>query len=116
MMRAMKIKNLLSLVLSLFFLAAPALARAETKADAKALVGKWTKSDNPKITWVFGAKGEYEAHTAVLDNKGTFKLDGAKLNTHLKDLPERSYTLVSVDAHKLVLKDDEHSITLEFTK
>ncbi|HZS37048.1 MAG TPA: DUF5640 domain-containing protein [Polyangia bacterium] len=112
----MKIQTALALVLSLFFLSLPAAARADAKADAKALVGKWTKTDNPKINWVFGAKGEFESHNSVLDNKGTFKLEGNKLNTHLTDLPERHYTLVSVDAHKLVLKDEEHSLTLEFTK
>lgn len=106
----MKLATILLLALS--FLAAPAFA----DADAKSLAGKWSKSDNPKIQWTFGADGSYATHTPALDNKGTFKINGAKLETKLKDLPGKTYTIVEASAHKLVLKDDAYSMTLEFTK
>jgi len=107
----MKLALALLALLSLVSFASPALA----DADAKSLAGTWTKADNPKITWTFGADGAYTTHNPTLgDIKGKFTVAGGKLTTKLTDLPERVYTIVEASAHKLVLKDESHTIT--FTK
>jgi hypothetical protein len=95
----------------------PAPAAGGGAIDANAVVGTWTKADNPKITWKLGSDGSFILNTpAITNNKGTYKLAGNALETKGDGLPAASYKVLDVSAHKMTLDDTSHGMKLEFTK